>query len=77
MSKYFKMIETELNGMIKRLAENMLEAIQNEEWETVLLSAGVIMDNVKSIHPIASGNLHRIMTGKSQGTEFMNDLNVV
>ncbi len=75
LSKYFTRIEEELNAMIKKLTMNMLEAVDEKEWETVLLSAGVIMDTVKSIHPIASGNLHRIMTGKYHGDEPANDLN--
>ena len=61
--KYFNNIEMELNSMIKRLAENMVEAVNENEWEAVLLSAGAIMDCVKSVHPTASGNLHRIMSG--------------
>ena len=61
--EYFENIEMELNSMIKRLAENMLNAVNDKEWEAVLLSAGAIMDNVKTIHPIAAGNLHRIMNG--------------
>ena len=62
--EYFENIEMELNSMIKRLAENMLNAVNDKEWEAVLLSAGAIMDCVKTIHPTASGNLHRIMSGK-------------
>ena len=54
-------------SMIKRLAENMVEAVNENEWEAVLLSAGAIMDCVKSVHPTASGNLHRIMSGKFNG----------
>tara|TARA_R110000824_G_scaffold226890_2_gene414673 strand:- start:454 stop:693 length:240 start_codon:yes stop_codon:yes gene_type:complete len=65
--KFFEKIEKELNGMIKTLAVNMNEAINSEEWEAVLLSAGAIMDCVKNIHPQASGNLHRIMSGKFNG----------
>ena len=65
--KYFKNIEMELNSMIKTLAENMVEAVKEKEWEAVLLSAGAIMDCVKTIHPTASGNLHRIMSGKFNG----------
>lgn len=65
--KYFSTIEKELNTMINRLAENMLSAVRDEEWEAVLLSAGAIMDNVKTIYPVASGNLHRIMSGKFNG----------
>ena len=62
--KYFDKIEAELNSVIERLANNMVDAINNNEWEAVLLSAGAIMDNVKTIHPTAAGNLHRIMNGK-------------
>ena len=65
--KYFTRIESELNEVIKNLASNMLEAIQDDEWEAVLLSAGAIMDCVKTIHPTASGNLHRVMSGKYNG----------
>lgn len=65
--KYFAKIEMELNSMVKRLAENMVEAVEENEWEAVLLSAGAIMDCVKSVHPTASGNLHRIMSGKFNG----------
>ena len=65
--KYFENIETELNSMIERLASNMINAIAENEWEAVLLSAGAIMDCVKTIHPTASGNLHRIMSGKFNG----------
>ena len=65
--KYFKNIEQELNSMIKKLASNMVDAISDDEWEAVLLSAGAIMDCVKTIHPTASGNLHRIMSGKFNG----------
>ena len=65
--KYFENIEAELNSMIARLAANMTNAVADEEWEAVLLSAGAIMDCVKTIHPTASGNLHRIMTGKFHG----------
>jgi|TARA_R110002050_G_scaffold20704_1_gene58291 hypothetical protein len=65
--KYFKNIEDELNTMIERLASNMIDAIAENEWEAVLLSAGAIMDCVKTIHPTASGNLHRIMSGKFNG----------
>tara|TARA_R110002020_G_scaffold34352_1_gene104577 strand:+ start:2095 stop:2334 length:240 start_codon:yes stop_codon:yes gene_type:complete len=65
--KYFTRIESELNGMIKKLASNMIEAIAESEWEAVLLSAGAIMDCVKTIHPTASGNLHRVMSGKYNG----------
>ena len=64
---FFGKIENELNGMIKRLAANMNDAIDEEEWEAVLLSAGAIMDCIKNIHPQASGNLHRIMSGKFNG----------
>ena len=71
--EYFNKIETELNSMIKRLAENMLDAVNEKEWEAVLLSAGAIMDCVKSVHPSASGNLHRIMSGKFNGDKPMND----
>ena len=67
--KYFNNIEMELNSMIKRLAENMVEAVNEKEWEAVLLSAGAIMDCVKSVHPTASGNLHRIMSGKFNGEQ--------
>ena len=45
----------------------MNDAIDEEEWEAVLLSAGAIMDCIKNIHPQASGNLHRIMSGKFNG----------
>ena len=65
--KYFAKIEMELNSVVKRLAENMVEAVEENEWEAVLLSAGAIMDCVKSVHPTASGNLHRIMSGKFNG----------
>ena len=65
--KYFTRIESELNDVIKKLACNMLEAIQDDECEAVLLSAGAIMDCVKTIHPTASGNLHRVMSGKYNG----------
>jgi len=67
MNKYFNNVENELNNMIDVLAKNMVSAIADNEWEAVLLSAGAIMDCVKTIHPIASGNLHRIMTGKFHG----------
>ncbi|QDP53571.1 MAG: hypothetical protein GOVbin556_35 [Prokaryotic dsDNA virus sp.] len=65
--KYFTRIETELNDVIKNLANNMLDAIKDDEWEAVLLSAGAIMDCVKTIYPTASGNLHRVMSGKYNG----------
>ena len=72
--KYFNNIEMELNSMIKRLAENMVEAVNENEWEAGLLSAGAIMDCVKSVHPTASGNLHRIMSGKFNGEKpVVND----
>ena len=71
--EYFENIEMELNSMIKRLAENMLNAVNDKEWEAVLLSAGAIMDNVKTIHPIAAGNLHRIMNGKFNGDRPMDN----
>ena len=65
--KYFERIEMELNSMIERLVTNMVDAVENKEWEAVLLSAGAIMDCVKTVHPTASGNLHRIMSGKFNG----------
>tara|TARA_Y100001980_G_C14371090_1_gene175988 strand:+ start:436 stop:675 length:240 start_codon:yes stop_codon:yes gene_type:complete len=65
--KYFERIEMELNSMIERLVTNMVEAVEQKEWEAVLLSAGAIMDCVKTVHPTASGNLHRIMSGKFNG----------
>ena len=71
--EYFENIEMELNSMIKRLAENMLNAVNDKEWEAVLLSAGAIMDCVKTVHPTASGNLHRIMSGKLNGQKQMDD----
>ena len=71
--EYFENIEMELNSMIKRLAENMLNAVNDKEWEAVLLSAGAIMDCVKTVHPTASGNLHRIMSGKFNGQKQMDD----
>tara|TARA_R100000329_G_scaffold151252_1_gene146628 strand:- start:1129 stop:1368 length:240 start_codon:yes stop_codon:yes gene_type:complete len=74
--KYFNNIEMELNSMIKRLAENMVEAVNENEWEAVLLSAGAIMDCVKSVHPTASGNLHRIMSGKFNGDKPVENNNL-
>lgn len=74
--KYFNNIEMELNSMIKRLAENMVEAVNENEWEAVLLSAGAIMDCVKSVHPTASGNLHRIMSGKFNGDKPVENSNL-
>lgn len=71
--KYFDNIEKELNTMIERLASNMIDAIAEEEWEAVLLSAGAIMDCVKTIHPTASGNLHRIMSGKFNGDKLIDN----
>ena len=71
--EYFENIEMELNSMIKRLAENMLNAVNDKEWEAVLLSAGAIMDCVKTVHPTASGNLHRIMSGKFNGERPMDN----
>ena len=71
--EYFENIEVELNSMIKRLAENMLNAVNDKEWEAVLLSAGAIMDCVKTVHPTASGNLHRIMSGKFNGDRPMDN----
>ena len=71
--EYFNKIETELNSMIKRLAGNMLDAVNEKEWEAVLLSAGAIMDCVKTIHPTASGNLHRIMSGKFNGDKPIDE----
>ena len=71
--EYFENIEMELNSMIKRLAENMLNAVNDKEWEAVLLSAGAIMDCVKTVHPTASGNLHRIMSGKFNGDRPMDN----
>ncbi|CAI8259914.1 MAG: Uncharacterised protein [Methanobacteriota archaeon] len=65
--KYFERIEMELNSMIERLVANMVDAVEHKEWEAVLLSAGAIMDCVKTVHPTASGNLHRIMSGKFNG----------
>jgi len=65
--KYFERIEMELNSMIERLVTNMVDAVEQKEWEAVLLSAGAIMDCVKTVHPTASGNLHRIMSGKFNG----------
>tara|TARA_R110002167_G_scaffold299876_1_gene504219 strand:+ start:307 stop:576 length:270 start_codon:yes stop_codon:yes gene_type:complete len=65
--KYFKSIEKEINGMINSLALNMVNAVNDEEWEVVLLTAGAIMDNVKTLYPTAAGNLHRIMSGKFNG----------
>jgi hypothetical protein len=70
--KYFENIETELNAMVEKLALNMIDAIAENEWEAVLLSAGAIMDCVKTIHPVASGNLHRIMSGKFNGDREVN-----
>ena len=69
MSKYFTRIEEELNKTIMTLIENMLEAASEKEWEAVLLSCGAIMDNVKTIYPHAAGNLHKIISGKSNGNE--------
>ena len=71
--EYFENIEMELNSMIQRLAENMVNAVNDKEWEAVLLSAGAIMDCVKTVHPTASGNLHRIMSGKFNGQKQMDD----
>lgn len=71
--EYFNKIEIELNSMVKRLAENMLDAVNEKEWEAVLLSAGAIMDCVKTIHPTASGNLHRIMSGKFNGDKPIDE----
>ena len=71
--EYFENIEMELNSMIKRLAENMVNAVNDKEWEAVLLSAGAIMDCVKTVHPTASGNLHRIMSGKFNGDRPMDN----
>ena len=71
--EYFERIEMELNSMIERLAKNMVDAINESEWEAVLLSAGAIMDCVKTVHPTASGNLHRIMSGKFNGQKHMDD----
>ena len=71
--EYFENIEMELNSMIKRLAENMVNAVDDKEWEAVLLSAGAIMDCVKTVHPTASGNLHRIMSAKFNGQKQMDD----
>ena len=71
--EYFENIEMELNSMIQRLAENMVNAVNDKEWEAVLLSAGAIMDCVKTIHPTASGNLHRIMSGKFNGDRPMDN----
>ena len=71
--EYFENIEMELNSMIQRLAENMVNAVNDKEWEAVLLSAGAIMDCVKTVHPTASGNLHRIMSGKFNGQKTMDD----
>ena len=71
--EYFENIEMELNSMIKRLAENMVNAVNDKEWEAVLLSAGAIMDCVKTVHPTASGNLHRIMNGKFNGERPMDN----
>jgi len=71
--EYFENIEMELNSMIKRLAENMVNAVNDKEWEAVLLSAGAIMDCVKTVHPTASGNLHRIMSGKFNGDKPMDN----
>ena len=72
-NKFFTTIEKELNEMIGILANNMCEAIAENEWEAVLLSAGAIMDCVKTIHPTASGNLHRIMSGKFNGDKPMDN----
>tara|TARA_Y100001973_G_C5184164_1_gene326756 strand:+ start:1365 stop:1604 length:240 start_codon:yes stop_codon:yes gene_type:complete len=71
--EYFENIEMELNSMIQRLAENMVNAVNDKEWEAVLLSAGAIMDCVKTVHPTASGNLHRIMSGKFNGQKEMDN----
>tara|TARA_R110002020_G_scaffold31707_1_gene98473 strand:+ start:294 stop:533 length:240 start_codon:yes stop_codon:yes gene_type:complete len=71
--EYFENIEMELNSMIQRLAENMVNAVNDKEWEAVLLSAGAIMDCVKTVHPTASGNLHRIMSGKFNGERPMDN----
>ena len=71
--EYFNKIEIELNSMVKRLAENMLDAVNEKEWEAVLLSAGAIMDCLKTIHPTASGNLHRIMSGKFNGDKPIDE----
>tara|TARA_R100001163_G_scaffold35472_1_gene27262 strand:+ start:184 stop:423 length:240 start_codon:yes stop_codon:yes gene_type:complete len=71
--EYFENIEMELNSMIQRLAENMVNAVNDKEWEAVLLSAGAIMDCVKTVHPTASGNLHRIMSGKFNGDKPMDN----
>ena len=65
--EYFERIETELNSVIEKLARNMIDAVEHKEWEAVLLSAGAILDCVKSVHPTASGNLHRILSGKFNG----------
>ena len=71
--EYFENIEKELNSMIQRLAENLVNAVNDKEWEAVLLSAGAIMDCVKTVHPTASGNLHRIMSGKFNGDRPMDN----
>ena len=57
--EYFENIEMELNSMIQRLAENMVNAVNDKEWEAV--------------HPTASGNLHRIMSGKFNGDRPMDN----
>ena len=71
--EYFENIEMELNSMIQRLAENMVNAVNDKEWEAVLLSAGAIMDCFKTVHPTASGNLQRIMSGKFNGDRPMDN----
>jgi len=67
MKHYFESIEKEINGLIESLSNNMVQAVKEKEWEVVLLTCGAIMDNVKTLYPVAAGNLHRIMSGKYNG----------
>jgi len=67
MKHYFESIEKEINGLIESLSNNLVQAVKEKEWEVVLLTCGAIMDNVKTLYPVAAGNLHRIMSGKYNG----------
>tara|TARA_R110000824_G_scaffold384351_2_gene578286 strand:+ start:1295 stop:1531 length:237 start_codon:yes stop_codon:yes gene_type:complete len=67
MKHYFESIEKEINSLIESLSSNMAQAVEEKEWEVVLLTCGAIMDNVKTLYPVAAGNLHRIMSGKYNG----------
>jgi hypothetical protein len=69
MKHYFESIEKEINSLIESLSSNMAQAVKEKEWEVVLLTCGAIMDNVKTLYPVAAGNLHRIMSGKYNGDD--------